>query len=254
MSDNSKIGESPSVERAFELLDRWRHLPAYQLERRADIFFALFLPEVLKKHFGRKINPLLVPEFPIRKGLLHGNEDNRSIKADYLAVEDGAFPKRAFLVELKTDKASQRGDQDVNLGHAVDVGLKSLVEGVIDICGATDQKRKYAHLLHLLSRLGLIEYEDNLFHAERGLLLNKTLEEMALGEIERKVKNKKKWPCLELVYVAPEKVKGATTIVFKEFADTIGKSDGIRHTFACHLRKWAAQDAGSPNPKDWSSC
>ena len=201
MSDNSKIGESPTVERAFELLDRWRHLPAYQLERRADIFFALYLPEVLGERFKTKINPRLVPEFPIRKGLLpkYDNKDNQSVKADYLAMEDGAFPKRAFLVELKTDKASQRGDQDVNLGHAVDVGLKRLVEGVIDIFGATDQKRKYVHLLYLLSRLDLIEYEDDLFPVKRGLL-KETLEKLALEEIRKQVKNKKEWPCLKLVY------------------------------------------------------
>jgi hypothetical protein len=31
----------------FEMLDRWRHLPAYQLERRADILFAIYLPGFL---------------------------------------------------------------------------------------------------------------------------------------------------------------------------------------------------------------
>lgn len=250
MSDNSKVGESPTVERAFKLLDRWRHLPAYQLERRADIFFALFLPEVLGEHFNTKINPLLVPEFPIRKRLLpkyRDNKDNRSVKADYLALEDGAFPKRAFLVELKTDRASQRRDQDVNLGHAVDVGLKRLVEGVIDICCSTKQRRKYVHLVKLLSCLNLVGYDDALFQSQDFVKLLKSLK----SKVEEK-----DWLCLELVYVAPKQVQvnRATTITFKKFADTIGKSDCLRRTFACHLRKWACEDAGSPNPKDWSSC
>ena len=48
MSNLGKNGECPTIERVFKLLDNWRHLPDYQLERRADIFFALFLPEVLK--------------------------------------------------------------------------------------------------------------------------------------------------------------------------------------------------------------
>ena len=247
MVDNSKGRASPTVECAFELLDRWRHLPAYQLERRADIFFALYLPEVLGEHFGRKINPLLVPEFPIRKGLLHGNGDNQSIKADYLALEDGAFPKRAFLVELKTDSASQRDDQDENLGHAVDVGLKGLVEGVIDICGATDQRRKYVHLLHLLSRLGLIEYEDDLFPVKRGF-------SEALCRVKHKVEEKKEeeWPSLELVFVRPKN----NTIGFEEFAKIISKGgpDDLRSTFAHHLRTWACTGAGEPDPKDWNSC
>ncbi len=250
MADKSTGGKSPTVECAFELLDRWRHLPAYQLERRADIFFALFLPEVLGKHFGIKVNPLLVPEFPIRKGLLHRNKDNRSVKADYLALEDGAFPKRAFLVELKTDCASQRDDQDDNLGHAVDLGLKRLVEGVIAICGTTDEWRKYVHLLHLLSRLGLIEYEDDLFPA-------KARYKYALENVKRKVENKKneEWPSLELVFVQPQPKNNA--IGFKEFAKVISKGKGpddFRSIFARRLRTWACTRAGEPDPKDWNSC
>ena len=249
MADKSTGGESPTVKRAFKLLDRWRHLPAYQLERRADIYFALYLPEVLGERFGRKINPLLVPEFPIRKGLLpkYDNNDNQSIKADYLALEDGELPKRAFLVELKTDSASQRDDQDENLGHAVDVGLKGLVEGVIDICGATDQRRKYVHLLHLLSRLGLIEYEDDLFPVKRGF-------SKALCRVKHKVEEKKEceWPSLELVFVQPRN----NTIGFEELANIISKGgpDDLRSTFARHLRTWACTRAGGPDPKDWNSC
>ena len=49
MSGKNKNNESPTIERVFELLDKWRHLPTYWLEPRADIFFALFLPEVLRK-------------------------------------------------------------------------------------------------------------------------------------------------------------------------------------------------------------
>ena len=242
MVDNSKV-EKPTVECAFELLDRWRHLPAYQLERRADIFFALYLPEVLGEHFGIKINPLLVPEFPIRKGLLHRNNDNQSVKADYLALD--AFSKRAFLVELKTDSASRRDDQDDNLGHAVDVGLKGLVEGVIDICGATDQRRKYVHLLHLLSRLDLIEYDDALFPIKQGF-------SKALCRVKHKVEEKKEWPSLELVFVQPRN----NTIGFEEFAKIISKGgpDDLRSTFARHLRTWADTRAGEPDPKDWNTC
>ena len=54
------------IERALGLLDTWRHLPAYQLERRADIFFALFLPDVLEEKFGVPISPVLIPEFPVK--------------------------------------------------------------------------------------------------------------------------------------------------------------------------------------------
>ena len=36
----------------LELLDRWRHLPSYQLERRADVFFALYLPGIVNHALG----------------------------------------------------------------------------------------------------------------------------------------------------------------------------------------------------------
>ena len=74
MSEKSEINKLPTIERVFDLLDAWRHLPAYQLERRADIFFALFLPEVLEKHFNIALNPILVPEFPIRKSNVNRTE------------------------------------------------------------------------------------------------------------------------------------------------------------------------------------
>jgi hypothetical protein len=36
------------TDRLFDLLDDWRRLPAYQLERRADIFFALHMEEIIR--------------------------------------------------------------------------------------------------------------------------------------------------------------------------------------------------------------
>lgn len=50
-----------TVEGVFNLLDCWRHLPAYQLERCADIIFALFLPEVLQERFDLASAPARSP-------------------------------------------------------------------------------------------------------------------------------------------------------------------------------------------------
>lgn len=77
MSGNNEIDKYPTISGLFGLLDRWRHLPDYQLERRADIFFALFLPEVLRAHFAKQnrsieINPVLIPEFPIKEKIATG--------------------------------------------------------------------------------------------------------------------------------------------------------------------------------------
>ena len=46
------------LEELFARLDDWRHLPAYQLERRADIFFSLYLPDVLARRVG-PLNPTI---------------------------------------------------------------------------------------------------------------------------------------------------------------------------------------------------
>ncbi len=32
----------------FDNMDSWRHLPAYQFERRADIFFSIYLPDLFR--------------------------------------------------------------------------------------------------------------------------------------------------------------------------------------------------------------
>ena len=72
----------------FSLLDQWRHLPAYQLERRADIFFGLFLPHVLDDYLRPSelaVDTRLIPEFPLRQ-----QGSNRSDKADYFALATNA--------------------------------------------------------------------------------------------------------------------------------------------------------------------
>jgi len=43
-------GRMKQIDTLFDRMDAWRHLPNYQLERRADIFFAMYLPE---GHYGR---------------------------------------------------------------------------------------------------------------------------------------------------------------------------------------------------------
>ena len=44
--------DTDRIDEVFALLDRWRHLPAYQLERRADVFFAAYLHEVVEAETG----------------------------------------------------------------------------------------------------------------------------------------------------------------------------------------------------------
>ena len=104
----------PDIADLFALLDSWRHLPAYQLERRADIYFGLFLPDALNHHLrprGMAIDPRIIPEFPLGQ-----TTSRRSDKADYFAVSTNRT--HAFLIELKTDLRSIRAVQERYLKEA----------------------------------------------------------------------------------------------------------------------------------------
>ena len=243
MADKSEI----TVERVFELMDQWRHLPAYQLERRADIFFALFLPEVLSKELGICIDPILIPEFPIKK-----ESSNKSNNVDYLALQIGSSesrPRRAFLIELKTDMASRRSEQDVVLDRAVNRGLKSLIKDVRTIAEASQAKTKYVHLLFYLKKLELVSYgeekdEDLYDRALRGDY-----------EIFKKVRPAS-WVCndepkLEAIYVQPN--QPSTVVDFRTFACIVEEgqeNNDIRRLFAQYLRRWACTRAGDSSPRD----
>jgi hypothetical protein len=49
-----------TLNKLFDLLDDWRKLPAYQLERRADIFFAIHLETIIEKKLKTKIDLISV--------------------------------------------------------------------------------------------------------------------------------------------------------------------------------------------------
>ena len=238
MADQTDV----TIERVFALLDRWRHLPAYQLERRADIFFALFLPEVLQERFEVPINPKLIPEFPIKN-----RDGNQSSKVDFLALQDsrdGEPAERAFLVELKTDMGSRRGVQDNLMVDASERGLKELVLGVVAICRSTKEREKYVHLLKLLSEVlvDLVHYRDGLFHGVGQHRTYNAVLDQVQGQVEST--DESEWPRLEVVYVQPSR---ETVIDFGEFADAIMGRGGIGGLFARYLKEWKVP-AGSPDP------
>ncbi|HEV8321235.1 MAG TPA: hypothetical protein VG389_06430, partial [Myxococcota bacterium] len=100
----------PTVADLFVLMDRWRSLPSYQLERRADIFFAPFLAGFVGSMEGVVIAPTIVPEFPVRQ-----QDSNRTDKVDYVLFS--ADRTRVFFLELKTDVGSLRTEQNQYLAR-----------------------------------------------------------------------------------------------------------------------------------------
>ena len=199
------------INQLFDQLDKWRHLPAYQLERRADIFFSLYLPEVLQKHFNLQHLPVLIPEFPCRIGTVDqpNSDDNHSNKIDYLAVS--VPDKKAYFVELKTDNASRNKSQDKNMEEAQKLGLSELICGVHCIAEKTIEKDKYKNLTKRL-------------------------------ELYREWKGE-----LSIVYVLPDRDEKleAPQITFADFAEIVETHpDHLSKRFGCSLREWAKCKAG----------
>lgn len=209
-----------SIDAIFDNLDKWRHYPNYQLERRADIFFSLYLPEIMHKKFGYEIEAI-IPEFPIRIGEISSNENNKSFKIDYVAKAKN--DKIVILIELKTDDASRRPEQDDYLKKALAKRFDQLLEGVIKIYDATNFKKKYNHLLRELERLGFIKVESG-------------------GNI-RVAKDEYK---TSMVFIQPNaKSEDKQSIGFEEIANIIEKrQDPLSLRFSKSLREWSKSKAG----------
>ncbi len=231
------------VEQLFANLDRWRHLPAYQLERRADVFFAPYLAEAVEAHTGVEVDPRLLPELPIKRDLIWPDRpSNQSVKVDYAVFARDR--SRLFLVELKTDGASRRDDQDFYLERASELGLVPILEGLVAIVQATTAHQKYAHLLTLLANLGCLSLPNDLlsyvYPTPRPGLRARQREirpTVAPGEF-----------AIEVLYLQPTKTPGVSAIDFEEFARVVeARGDPLSRRFAESLRGWVGV-AGSTQP------
>lgn len=232
----------------FDRMDAWRHLPSYQLERRSDIFFSLYLTEVLEAKLGFAVRPELVPEFPLRKGTIYPNvQSGDALHLDYLALS--AAGDRCVLVELKTDDASRRDVQDKYLRAAQSCGLPHLLEGVCELfCDTKKHKRKYFALLRYLEQLGLLQIPAGLTE----IMGRGRLQGAVAAACDITVTAPSATP--DIVYVQPKgdgqpSVRGEYVIAFPEFADVVERhSDPASQRFATSLRKWALEAAGDSEP------
>ena len=237
----------------FQLLDEWRHLPKYQLERRADIYFALFLPDVLQDRFKCEIKSTIIPEFPLRLGTLWPNKEytrpNQSVNVDYVAFSKDV--QMVFFVELKTDLDSRNPEQDDNLKQAKDLEFRMFVDGILRISNpdVTDEARKYIQLLELLSGLDLVDDIEGVCK----IASNKTLHGLsaALDKVEINIPEEGLKP--KIVYVQPKYDLAthkdyADYIYFEEIASAIKGRGPIANRFALSLLEWADVDAGSVTP------
>ena len=208
------------IDQLFANLDVWRHFPAYQLERRADVFFSIYLPDYLETERGFDVQAI-IPEFPIRVGTIHSKKEiNKSFKVDYLIKVRN--PGRVLFVELKTDDSSRRLKQDWYLTAAQKVGMRSLLGGLKQIYHATSSKGKYRHLLRGLENANLIRFSGQ--------------EDFDIVDEENKI---------SIVYLQPNG-DGKDTITFDQLAKFVGKKqDDLSKRFSESLREWAATTPGA---------
>ena len=198
----------------FDLLDKWRYFPAYQLERRADIFFAVFLKQIIHSKYNIAVDTI-IPEFPVRVGAVHNVDINKSYKIDYLCVNQQTH--KVFLTELKTDVHSSRPRQDDYLTRAKKINISGLVDGLRKMYNATYQKSKYLNLLHEIEKLGWINIK---------------------GDV---VTNLQPEYDVEILYIQPEKHPDDTNevITFDNLISVLrANSDSLSHRFIQSLELW----------------
>lgn len=97
------------IDQLFYNLGIWKKLPKYQAERRLDVFFGLYMEDILKECrsnlFEEEDQLILVPEFPLQKN----KSNNECTNIDYLVFN--ITKKCVHAIELKTDTYSVNDDQ-----------------------------------------------------------------------------------------------------------------------------------------------
>lgn len=229
--------------RIFDRMDEWRHLPSYQLERRADLFFSLYLPEALERRFGVPISDTIIPEFPVRIGTIYPSVPiNKSYKIDYVAFTRDLTG--AFFVELKTDRGSRRPKQDRYLRAARDAGMPALLSGLVEIFRATESKRKYFRLLSLLARIGLLRIPD-----EMGAVIGSG-SLVGISELARRIEITCPVRSCEIVYLQPSG-DAPDVLDFDEFSESVlAHGDDFSRRFARSLVEWSRIEAGAAGASD----
>lgn len=213
------------LEQVFSNLDRWRHLPDYQLERRADVFFSIYLPELLGAFVGKPMLDIVIPKFPLKTGT-----NALSNKVDYVLFAQDR--KTACFVELKTDAGSRRDEQDEYLKAAAKKGMEGVLADLKEICAKTRSYRKYYHLLYWLAKAEVVRLPENpatfLYPEVRPGL------HACLAKMEVLAKNMR----IEIVYIQPVKTPDCKCIDFDFIAQYLGRyDDDVSKMFARFLSR-----------------
>jgi hypothetical protein len=248
----------------FNNLTMWRNLPKYQLERRADIFFSLYLKEILEAKFSSdgnhvELSPVIIPEFPIQQGVQH-----HTANVDYVMFSENL--KTVYLIEFKTDMGSFRSEQYEYLVRAKkkiqDQGFKKIVEELWSVFKATDDKQKYFHLFKQLKDIGLFELPFGLKEfvfpkVKRGLtdLIDWHKEKLKCSSINHVVlvflqpaysENQKQENELKKLlkdFDLPENLNDISIITFEDVCGRLTTlQDSFAGLFASYIQAWTQRD------------
>ena len=240
-----------SIAEILSALDNWRHLPAYQLERRVDVLFGMILPSVAPAlfDFPRCGDVTVIPEFPLHKGatgISGDRSDNHSVNVDFAVFWSSKHAKRMILVELKTDPKSINDHQLCNMLEARCAGPEKILLGVKEAASASKETNKYAQLIWHLDQVGcfgnseqrdwenpkrifeelVVAHGWRTLHPDVASITPKGMDEITRG----------KFPDMHCV-------------CFRRLADLIERTRHPMETvFSYYLRKWANQEAGIVTP------
>jgi hypothetical protein len=234
-------GNADRLAHLFANLDRWRHLPNYQLERRADIFFSVYLRELVAAHVGCALSSVIIPEMPLKRSMVvEPGPGNLSVKVDYVLFSEDR--QQVFFVEFKTDQDSRRSGQDQYLTNAVRVGFREILRVLVEILGATSSRRKYYHLLHLLAQAGQIRLGEELCSrpypdSDRGLKYGADCVEITASDKP-----------IRVIYIQPKASDGCECIDFGRIVAHLKPfHDPFTRLFCEYLQRWQVA-AGTEAP------
>ncbi|MGL1936520.1 MAG: hypothetical protein OCD01_15925 [Fibrobacterales bacterium] len=197
----------------FDTMNKWRQFPNWQIDSRASIFFGLFLNEILSV---KGINDIcgIVPEFPVRHGDIYkGIRSNRSSTIDYVAFS----PTTAYLIELSIDCDPRKEKQRKHIELAQEVGIETLLGGLLSIYRATHFPDKYQILLNELVVMGWME---------------------SVGEGQYRVPDVTRRTQKLRIQAAPSGIVDSTIITFNEIATEAPLNGEIGVQFKEVLKEW----------------
>lgn len=222
-----------AVEKMLENLDDWRHLPKYQLERRADLFFGLFVRDVVASHLNIELNEIIIPEFPYK------NNVSRYTTVNFDYVLFSKETKTAYILELKTDSGSVDDEQLAYLKLAKDTetGLNAIVSDIIDVADNSRHDSKYGCLLNKFKELQLVEKDA----ATGKFKMNPNNFSIEILYLSPQLSEKSRSKVLDVV----GNDKEAHIISFNKAADILEITGGaVECHFAAYLRRWNDIKAG----------